>query len=192
MKLRIILTPGVFLFFLLVGSAAFAQEKYTFSSQNNIGLLEGSSGSAFQLQTINGIRSGQWFAGIGTGLDYYHLRSIPVFLSVNRYLTPKNRSPFLSLDGGLNYAWAKRERSRENDIISSRFYPSLYWSGGLGYKTGLKNKQDALLVSLGYSYKEINEKQEKTVFCINPPCPPQVETYHFGLKRVSIRIGWQF
>jgi len=168
-----------------------AQEKLMFSSQNFAGLLEGNGGSALQLQTINGVMNNKWFAGVGTGLDYYRYRSIPVFISLNRIIT--NKKPlFLSLDGGINYAWVDRERSRTNDFISSRFSPALYWASGLGYKIYSKNKKDAAVFSVGYSYKHLKEKQEKFVFCTNPPCAPAIEYYDYRLKRISVRLGWQF
>src|SRR5215510_11349763 len=83
-----------------------AQNKVNFSSQNYLGLLEGEHGSEFQLQTINGVMYKSWFAGLGTGLDWYYLRSIPVFASVNKSFFKKGkRSFYASADGGINYPW---------------------------------------------------------------------------------------
>jgi hypothetical protein len=175
----------------LLACAAFAQEKLQYSSMNYAGLLEGDNGSAFQLQTVQGIKYHQWFTGIGTGLDYYYLRSVPLFLSLNRNLFNKPRTPYVSLDGGINFAWERRERSRWNDFISSDFSPAFYWGAGLGYKVGLRNKKDELLLNIGYTFKQLKEEQEKPVFCINPPCPPNVERYNYKLNRLSVRLGWQ-
>lgn len=172
-------------------AAAGAQKKLQYSSMNYAGMLEGDNGTAFQVQTIQGIKYGQWFTGLGTGLDYYYLRSVPLFLSLNRNLFNKERTPYLSLDGGINFAWVNRERSRWNDFISNDFSPVLYWGAGLGYKVGLRNKKDALLLNIGYTFKHIKEEQEHAVFCINPPCPPAVEQYNYKLNRLSVKLGWQ-
>ena len=80
--------------FSLMSSAA--QKKAIFSSQNYVGLLEGEQKSKLQLQTMNGIKYRTWFIGLGTGIDWYYLRSIPIFLSLNRdFLQKKNRNFFM-------------------------------------------------------------------------------------------------
>lgn len=168
-----------------------AQDKIRYSSMNYAGLLEGDNGSAFQLQTVQGLRFSRWFTGIGTGLDYYYLRSVPLFLSVNRNLFNQPRTPYLSLDGGINFAWYKREQERWGNFLSSDFTPALYWGAGLGYKVSMRNRKDALLLNIGYSFKQLKEDQERVVFCVTPPCPPQVEHYNYKLNRVSVKLGWQ-
>lgn len=181
----------LFLLFFLGVIGVQAQEKIQYSSMNYAGLLEGDAGSAFQLHTVQGIKYSRWFSGIGTGLDYYYLRSVPLFLSVNRMLLNQSRTPYLSLDGGLNFAWVHREADRWNDFTSSHFSPAFYWGAGVGYKVSMRNRRDALLLNIGYSFKQLKEDQEHTVFCINPPCPPQVEHYNYKLNQVSVRLGWQ-
>lgn len=176
---------------LLLSNGTKAQHPVKYSSMNYAGLLEGDNGSAFQLQTVQGVRFSRWFTGIGTGLDYYYLRSVPLFLSVNRNLFNQPRTPYVSLDGGINFAWYKREQERWSDFISSDFSPSLYWNAGLGYKVTLRNKKDALLLNISYSFKQLREDQERAVFCTTPPCPPKVEHYNYKLNRVSMKLGWQ-
>ena len=68
--------PVLFLAFTLcLSGMVSAQQKtvtgiWQFHSINNVGLLEGQTGSAFQLQSINGMQYQSWFAGIGLGLDF--------------------------------------------------------------------------------------------------------------------------
>ncbi|HEX7903260.1 MAG TPA: hypothetical protein VF487_05235 [Chitinophagaceae bacterium] len=160
-----------------------------FTTQVFAGLLEGENGSSFQVQTINGIKHKSWFAGLGTGLDYYLYRSVPLFISVNKSFKPGTNSFFIQGDGGLNFAWIEKEINRFNDVISDKFSPHLYWNGAIGFASGKKN---ALMVSLGYSYKRLEEIKERAMFCTNPPCSPMVENYNYRLRRVSLRVGWQF
>lgn len=181
----------IVLLLLLVLAEAQAQDKVHYSSMNYAGLLEGDHGSAFTLHTVQGVKFARWFTGIGTGLDYYYLRSVPLFLSVNRSLFKQGRTPYLSLDGGINFAWYQREQRQWSDFISSDFSPALYWGAGLGYKVSMRNKKDALLLNIGYSFKQMKEDQEKSMFCINPPCPPKVEHYNYKLNRLSVKLGWQ-
>jgi hypothetical protein len=185
--------------FLLITLLAFtsglplmAQTKINFHSQNYVGLLEGEAGSSFQIQTINGVQWTSWFAGLGTGLDYYHFRTIPLFLSLNKNFKAAGNSFYILSDAGVNFAWVDRERSRFNDFISDKFTPALYWNEGMGYKAKIGTKDNAVLISLAYSYKHIKETTQVPVFCIAPPCLPVMEEYNYRLKRISIRVGWQF
>ena len=179
------------IFFLSAGTLS-AQKKYGFKSQNFAGVLEGKEKTAFQFQTINGCSCGNWFVGVGTGIDGYLYRSVPLFLSINRDFLLAKKNFFLSLDGGTNYAWYTRQVGNWSNIISSKFSPSLYWGTGIGYKAFMRNKKDAIGLSLGYSFKQLKEVQESTIFCLIPPCPNFVEKYDYKLRRVSLRLGWEF
>jgi hypothetical protein len=168
-----------------------AQGGYHFSSQNSVGLLEGANGSSLQFLTVNGVSHKRFFAGLGTGLDYYYIRSLPLFLSLQSHLTGNKRTPFITLDGGVNYPWTLTERDRWNDFITDKFNPKFFWASGLGYKIGLKNGKDALLLHIGYSYKHIQEVQTQPTVCVTAPCPAATETFDYRLNRLSIRFGWQ-
>lgn len=182
----------IFFGVILISFSITAQKKYRFQSQNYIGFLEGDNKSSYQFQTINGCNYGNWFVGLGTGVDGYLYRSVPLFLSVNRNFDISNRKFFLSLDGGTNFAWYNRETGNFGNVIRSDFSPGLYWGTGVGYKAMLRNKKDAIVLSLGYSFKQLREEQETAVFCINPPCPNFIENYNYRLRRLSVRLGWLF
>jgi hypothetical protein len=172
--------------------SAQAQKGATFRSQNYVGMLEGEQSSKFQLQTINGIYKNKWFAGVGTGLDYYYFRSVPLFLSVNRYLCDCDRTWFLSLDGGVNWVWDKSTANWVNNYRYGRFEPGLYWASGIGYKMGLRNKKDAVLLNVGFSAKHVREEVKSVMWCLVPPCPETTDKYQYKLNRVSLRVGWEF
>jgi len=174
---------------LVLSGTAAAQSAYPFRSQQYIGMLNGEWGTALSLQSVNGVQHKDWFLGAGAGLDYYKFRTIPLFLSVSRFITPAQRSFFISVDGGVNFMWPEIDKTVFYD---SRWKPGLYAAGSVGYKIGLKDKSDAFLMSIGYSAKYLKEKRETPTLCFNPPCAPTVETYNYGLNRLSIRLGWQF
>jgi hypothetical protein len=167
-------------------------KKFVFASQFFAGLLEGEAGSSFQIQTINGVSYKTWFAGAGTGLDYYSLRSVPVFLSLNKHLKTGHHSYFVQADGGANFAWVDRELSRWSNVISQKFSPGLYWNGSLGFATAFGNKKNSLMVSLGYSYKHLRDTKKLAGNCQNPPCAELTEIYNYHFRRVSLKLGWQF
>ena len=184
-KINYILILSIFL-----STSLFAQEKWKFSSQHYAGITEGESGTGFLVQTINGFRKKTWFAGVGTGLDYYFQRSIPLFVSVAKFL-PSNKFPFyFNGDIGINFPWVR------NDLYyihaPGEYSNSLYWAGGLGYKLRSKKSNNGVLLNFGYSYKHLINESAYTNPCLIPPCPVSKERYDYRLRRISLKVGWMF
>jgi hypothetical protein len=178
---------------LLMNVLANAQDKIIFSSQNYAGLLEGEIGSKFQVQTINGVKYKTWFAGIGTGIDWYYQRSIPLFASLNRdFFKKAKRSFYISADAGINFPW-KNNVYNYYGYDNGKLSPGLYWAGGLGYRIEVGKNTDAILIHIGYSYKHLIEKSRTIVFpCFDFPCPESTDQFDFNLKRLSLKFGWSF
>jgi hypothetical protein len=167
------------------------QQKLQYRSLNYVGVLEGEDGSSFQGQTIHGVYKKGWFAGLGAGLDYYRFRSVPLFASFAREFGTERFPFYVSADIGTHYVWEKHERTQWNDF-EAEYKPSLYWSAGLGYQLRLRKKENAVLLNVGYSFKKVTQEREIQTFCINPPCDPAFETFEYGLRRLSFRMGFQF
>ena len=160
---------------------------WRFQSINSVGLLEGQAGSAFQLQTINGAAYHSWFAGIGVGLDYYRLRTIPLFLDLRKEFGRSSHPFFIYADGGINFGWVTdmQKLGYVGEQFSNGFYDDL----GLGYKAVL-GKNNALLLSLGYSYKKITDTYISE-YVGTPPLPPPTKI-NYSLNRLCIKLGWSF
>lgn len=169
---------------------------WQFHSVNNLGLLEGETGSAFQLQTINGAQYNSWFAGAGIGLDFYRLRTIPLFLDIRKEFGKSSNKLFVYSDAGINFSWVTDQQKTsyvENDKFGSGFYGD--W--GLGYKV-LVAKKNNLLLSMGYSYKKTVETYDPLYS--NPgifygqgsPSYDQTQKINYSLNRLSIKVGWEF
>ena len=167
------------------------KEKKFFSSQISSGIVEGEQGTSFHVELLNGIRYKTWFGAIGTGLDYYYYRSIPVYLSGIKYLSPGNHSFFIQGDAGMNFAWVEDRGMNVWNEISHEFKPGIYWNGMLGFATGLDRK-NSFSFGIGYSQKSLKEIREMAVMCFSPPCENTYETYKYNLKRLTLRLGWQF
>lgn len=172
--------------------SAQAQPKAEFHSQNYVGLLEGEAGPFMQLQSINGFQLRNWFAGVGTGLDYYMFRSVPLFLSFNKSLCSCERSLFFSFDGGYNFVWDSNTGNFINSGREGTFRPAVYWAAGVGYRLMINKNRDAILMNLGYSAKHIREEVKGTMWCVQWPCPETAEQFRYRLNRISLRVGWQF
>ncbi len=114
--------------------------QWQFHSINSVGLLEGETGSAFQLQTINGAQYKSWFTGVGLGLDFYRIRSIPLFADIRKEFGKENNKLFVYADFGINFSWATDQQKTsyvQGDKFSNGFYNDL----GLGYKVSAGEKK---------------------------------------------------
>jgi hypothetical protein len=163
-----------------------AQEKvkFKFTSINEVGLLQGQSGSAFQLQIINGVSYKTFSGGIGIGMDNYYLKTIPLFFDIRKNFS---KNVFAYVDAGVNFPWNKKDL--ENKIVVEGTYSKgLYLDAGAGYLINFK-KTGKLLLSIGYSEKQIKENADPNV--IVEPSPPSHYTnyYKYIFQRLTMKIG---
>ncbi len=168
-----------------------------FHSFNSVGLIEGQAGSAFQPQTINGVQYKSWFGGVGVGLDYYRLRSIPLFADIRKEFGKNGNHFFIYADAGTNFYWERDKDVKQfpaNDKVKNGFYGE----AGLGYKFRL-NSKIALFISGGYSYKKLTEtgNNYSLNYITNPvgfPVDdnPSPEKINYNLNRLVLKAGIVF
>ena len=184
---------GALLLLFVTGSSVAQQkispDRWRFQSVNSVGILEGQTGSAFQIQTVNGVCYQSWYAGVGLGLDYYRFRTIPLFMDIRKEFGKSSNKLFLYLDGGISFAWVTDDQKMPYNFehFSNGFYDDM----GIGYKA-LLGKKNALQISLGYTYKQLTDTYS-SIFYYNdlpPVYPPQKLNY--SLNRLSIKLGWSF
>ena len=182
-----LITPFLVLF---IVKATGQNKQIQFSSINQVGLLSGSSGEAFMLQTINGLKKDKWFAGAGTGLDFYRERTIPLFLAIRRDLINRINTPFVYADAGINFSWLNSFQKQQKQFpISS---PGLIYDLGIGWKLSGKNNR-GYIFSAGYSFKQVKEKV-KSLWWSAPA--PQLESenyerHNYLYRRIVIKVGFQ-
>jgi hypothetical protein len=148
--------------------------------------MEGQIGSAFQLQTINGLKYKTFAAGIGVGLDYYSERAVPVFLDVRKDLFSKTNTPFVYIDGGIPFIWKK-----EKDAITEPEYSNqVMYEAGIGYHLPM-GKHAQFLLSAGYSYRSYTEYSYPLYWIYAYPVEKK-ERFDYQLRRISIKMGIAF
>jgi hypothetical protein len=179
---------------LFVTGRMFAQQKVTahtwqFHSINNVGLLEGQTGSAFQLQSINGVQYRSWYVGIGLGLDFYRYRTIPLFIDLRKEFGRNVNKFFAYADGGVNFAWLT-DKEKTMYLTNDHFNTGFYTDFGLGYKISL-GRNDHLLLSVGYSLKKLNETYQAYYF-FPPDNALDKQQIDYNLNRLTMKIGWEF
>jgi len=171
---------------LLIYTTAAQDQKIKFGSINQIGLLSGSKGEAFAVQTINGIKKDKWFAGAGAGLDFYNERTVPLFFDVRRDLSLNKNTPFAYADAGVNFLWLTSDQKQQKQFPKTS--PGLCYDLGLGWKLSGKNNR-GFLISAGYSFKQVKEK----VPYWEPAPTPQSENYeryNYLYRRIIIKVGF--
>ena len=185
--MKLLLYMPLMLLFSLTVIAQQPKEKVKFASVNSLGLLAGSRGEALSIQTIAGLKVKKWFAGIGTGLDFYEVRTIPLFADVRWQLRAIN-TPYIYGDIGTNFLWLKTENQFQQSKPGSSS-PQLYYETGIGYKLYFANKK-AMFFSAGYNTKQV--KQSFKSFFGAPTFEFQEGNYdHYKsvYRRVVIRLG---
>ena len=185
------ISTAIVLFFSFLCATAQHQHmpvKWKFHSVNQLGLLQSEDKTAFELQSINGFQYSNFFIGLGAGLDYYKYKSIPLFADIRKYFGKANAAFFIYADAGIHFIWEKRNLS---GYEIDKYYPGLYTGGGIGYKAGFKNGT-GLLLSVGYSYKRVNDRLQAIDFCSSPGCSIQSDYYRYNLNRLLLLVGWNF
>ena len=183
----LLMIPFLILFML---EATGQSKKIKFSSINQLGLLSGSKGEAFMLQTINGVKKDKWFAGVGTGLDYYKERTVPLFLDIRRDLINRMNTPFVYADAGINFSWLNSLQKQQKQFPTSS--PGLFYDLGIGWKLSGKNNR-GFIFSAGYSFKQVKEKV-KYPWRLAPTSQLESENYeryNYLYRRVVVKVGFQ-
>ena len=153
------------------------------------GLVEGDAGPSWTIQTVNGMYYKGWFGGIGVWIDYYIMRTIPLFIDFRKDLFKNRKTPFLYADAGIQFDWLK---SKEKPFWGTSDYEKgRYYDLGAGYKLTLKSR-DAFFISAGYSMKSLREERVVTPQCIQAPCNPSIDYYNYKFSRLTFKVGWQF
>lgn len=167
--------------------SASAQDKIKFNSINSGGIILGEQNTYGSIQTVNGLRLNKWFAGIGTGYDFYYYSSVPLFIDGRRYLGRKSRS-FLYGDMGYNFPGKYKPKNEVPVYTSYNFSGGIYTDIGAGVGFLLKSTT-SVFIAAGYSYKNLSNKVGFVIPCINPPCPQSVENYDYDFNRILIKAG---
>lgn len=190
MKLKFV---KCFIFLLMVVLHAGAQKenknnKKRYSSIYNAGVVVGESVQQLSLQTVQGVRWGSWFAGVGAGLDYYYMRTLPLFVDVRKNIVGKRNALFAYADVGYNLPLP--EKDSEEVWYKIKYNKGLYYDAGIGYQ--IKVHKRAVLLSAGLSTKALQEVRTYPYIWGPPGMPDSRDQLDYRLSRLLIKVGFQF
>lgn len=171
--------------------------KPRFHSLEQIALINGTGAISASLQSVNGLSLGNWFSGVGVGLDFYRYRSVPLFFDVRKSFGGQNGNKlFLYADGGVNIPWVK-----DNEPVFGiwswpvkadyRYKAGAYIDAGFGYAVRIRGG-NALLLSTGFSHKYFSEKRTTIGVGAENQDLTNVQNFTYSLNRLMIKAGWQF
>jgi hypothetical protein len=171
---------------------SFCQENSAKPRLNTIasgGIIAGESVAKPLVQLSSGMFVDRWFTGIGVGLDYYNLTSIPLFADF-RMNFGKKRFAFAYANAGFNFPINNRT-DEEWAKISDKYKGGFYVDAGVGYRIRI-NRANHLSVSAGYSRKDITEEKIFEFPCgIVGPCnPTNTYDYHYSFGRIVAKLSW--
>lgn len=183
--MRSLLTAFVLLFGILVcAQQPGPSAPVRFYSVSQAGLLHGEAGAAFQAQTVNGLRWGTWAAGLGVGFDNYEVRSIPLFIQVQKQLPLFDRSFSVYLDGGVHLP----TQTQLADVFSPDYQTGTYLDAGLQYHWRIGKKLGPVF-SVGYTEKRYYWEETRGVWCLLPPCGTYQSRWDIINRRLSVKAG---
>ncbi len=188
--------------FIYSNSFLIAQEKKVrkeFHSVNSVTLVNGNNSVSANLQSVNGFQKGALFAGLGTAIDYYLYRSVPVFADLRYEFGPKGplqgkkkNKYFVYGDAGINFNWIQDQffddPSIWNGNASNSFKNGMYNDIGLGYNIKMK-KEGALVLAIGYSQKNLKETETYLDWRTSELLKRENV---YNLRRIMLKVGWQF
>ncbi len=164
-----------------------------------LGIMDGDQSTNLQFQVVGGIVSKNWRIGMGAGLDYYSVRSVPVFVDVRNYFGKKKKA-FAFANLGYNVPWPMEDQYKtiflQTGTKKSEFKMGLYTDAGIGYDIDL-GKQKNLSVSIGYTIKKFSEKyDDRFVWIWGWPMPvpggaQSDRTEEYTFRRLSLKAGFR-
>lgn len=186
-------------FFLLLliccGAELHAQQRgwYLFPQAT---LLNGDEYVSARFGISGGIRAKRSAFGLGAGIDYYKIRTVPLFAELRTDIGRSGKI-YAFAQAGFNLVWPLQTQYVEHWTVTG-FQRDAFRSGwigeaGLGYKIKLAGKTQ-LGVGLGYSVKTLRQWYNESAY---QPMPPYtLETHErifdYTLNRIALHAGIWF
>ena len=175
-------------FFSIVVAATAQKSRVSYSGAVSVGVLSGQSPAEMQLQLVNGIKYKNWSAGLGIGLDYYHTRSVPLFLQLRKTISARPHTPFFYVNSGVNVPWAQEGKI----LFATGYSRGFYGEGGIGYEVPVFKNQ-RLFFSGGWQVKTFSATVNTMPWLSSWPPPPHAFRDHdYTLKTLVVKAGLRF
>jgi hypothetical protein len=179
---------------LLFSVAVSAQQKKQWYLLPQAGLLNGDGVVSGQAMLSGGITRKGWDIGLGVGVDYYEIRTVPLFADLRKNIG--TLPLFVYANIGYNFATPLESQyihaGEGWNHSRSSFSNGWYAESGLGYDIPLK-KNNRFLLAVGYSVKTAGEKYTETIPRDFPPYVGEVNerSYQYQFNRFVLKLGFR-
>ncbi|WP_336517418.1 hypothetical protein [Pollutibacter soli] len=191
--------PG-FVFLLIISLVGKSQDqnsskpakkvKVNFASYNTFNLLHSVESVHAGLQTVNGVSINNTFIGAGVAIDWYGMRSVPMFADFRQVFNLGRATFFAYGDIGYNGPWYKKEPATMWGYSHQSTDGGIYYDIGAGYLIPFR-KRNAMILSAGYSVKEMAKSYQQVGWGW-PTEEDLYEKFNYKYRRLSVKIGWRF
>lgn len=148
------------------------------------GLLKGEGKYSGQGTVVGGMEYKGWGFGIGAGIDWYRVRTIPVVVDIRRSVTVGRQPFFVYANAGWNIIVPRDKEYFSNGSGGA------YGEAGLGYAV-LNKKKKGLLLSVGFTSKTVTQKFKETIYTWNTPYETE-KRYDYTFNRFVFKLGYKF
>jgi sRNA-binding regulator protein Hfq len=136
-------------------------------------------------------------AGVGTGVEAFHVSMLPLFGDFRYYFLNDRFTPFINLKGG--YAFPLENQKDVNRNVDLKSYGGLMGGIEFGYVKTLSNSTK-FTFSLGYRYQRVVQTGIMTEYNYTPVILPNGTTYTYNAdrkvvsdyNRIVITFGFRF
>ena len=175
------------------GSASAQKSKPGFFVEPKLAMLNGDNAVSTQILLSGGIQLARWDLGLGAGIDFYQVRTVPLILK-GQYQLGKSRKWTIWSNAGLNIAWAT-DKQFSNPIwiwgvTRQHFNNGWIGEGGVHY-TFARQKNTALFIGGGYSVKTINDQYDEIIY-VSGSSKTVTRNVDYRFSRLSLYMGVRF
>jgi hypothetical protein len=169
-----------------------AQKKVRYTGSIESGILKGDRPASTFVYTTHGVAYKQYAFSLGSGYDFYPLRSLPLFIDVKRRFNGNQIQPFIQAAAGVNFTSPNSSDAKSYSRYAGdgNFSNGFFAKGGGGFIFRAQ-KQWNFSLSAGYTYKTTSYIY--TPFTGTPwvwQLQPVKDIYHFNRWYVSVGILW--
>lgn len=136
-----------------MGCLTMAQKKISYTGSIEGGLLTGDKPVSSFIFTTQGVAYRQYIFSLGSGIDHYPLRSVPLFAAVQRTFAHNRVQPFIQAAAGINFTGTNSKEAKFFYQYTDGAFRDGFFArsgGGLMLRAHKKLK---LTLSAGYTYK---------------------------------------
>jgi hypothetical protein len=165
-----------------VGFYVMPQEAMAFNSEDASGQVVLSAGASYK----------KIMFGVGSGIDWYGLRSVPVFAEGQFNFSGKLEHVFAYTKLGINInKLTDKQLAEQFEYTGTGFSRGMYTDFGLGYSL-YNNHSRGLQFGLGYSVKTVKQNMSDIIYSSYPLSNQTGRSYTYTFHRYMLSVAYRF